>query len=389
MKIVQINSFSSGSTGKIMFNIHSALLNNGYDSYVVWGRGRNSENSHEIYLNDKIGVYIHALLSRITGKVGFYSKKSTKKLLQAFDTIKPDIIHLHNIHGYYINIEMLFNYIKKNGIRVVWTLHDCWSFTGHCSHFESIGCKKWVSKCYKCPQLNSYPKSIFDNTKWCYKKKKELFTGVKYLTIVTPSKWLLDLVKKSYLKNYQTTLINNSINLNVFKPTKSDFREKYNLNNKKILLGVANVWNDKKGLNDFIKLANTLDDNYKIVLIGLKEKQLKKLPKNIIGIKKTENQSELAGLYTCADAFLNLTYEDNYPSVNLEALACGTPVITYNTGGSPECLIYNHGMVVTFDELAKNIDKISNIKKKNIKINNNMIEEYLELYNKKNINKIF
>ncbi len=382
MKIVQINSVPNGSTGKIMLDIHRALLNNGHDSYVIWGRGRNATNDHEIYLNDKIGVYIHALLSRITGKVGFYSKHSTKKLLRILDEIKPDIIHLHNIHGYYINIEMLFEYIKKHEeIRIVWTLHDCWSFTGHCPHFEYIGCKKWINECYKCPQLRSYPKSFVDNTKWCYHKKRELFTGVKDLTIVTPSKWLLNLVNKSYLGKYKSKVIYNSIDLDIFKPTKSDFREKYNLQDTKILLGVANAWTQKKGFNDFIKLSKMLNDDFKIVLVGLNDKQLKTLPKNIIGIKRTENQKELAGLYSCANAFLNLTYEDNFPTVNLEALACGTPVITYNTGGSPECLIYNHGMVVTYDELLKNITQIANIKKKNIRIDNNMFKEYLEIYN--------
>ena len=245
MKIVQINSFSNGSTGKIMMSIHKELLNKGHDSYVVWGRGRKSENEHEIFLNDKIGVYRHVLSSRLTGKTGFYSKKSTKKLLKKLDEIKPDIVHLHNIHGYYINIEMLFNYLKKNNIRVIWTLHDCWAFTGQCPHFAAAKCDKWKTECKKCPMIHEYPRTFKDNSNWNYKKKKELFTGLN-MTIVTPSKWLANLVKESYLKDYQVKVINNGVDTDVFKPTPSDFRKKYNLKDKKIILGVASVWTEKK-----------------------------------------------------------------------------------------------------------------------------------------------
>ena len=335
MKIVQINSVLNGSTGKIMMGIHNELLKQGYDSYVVWGRGREPNNEHEIYMDDKIGTYFHVLYSRLTGKTGFASKRATKKLLKKLDGIKPDIVHLHNVHGYYINIELLFNYLKSNNIKVVWTLHDCWPFTGQCPHFERLKCYKWKEQCYKCPLTNSYPKAFIDNSKCNYIKKKELFTGLN-MTIVTPSKWLANLVKQSYLKDYRVEVINNGIDTNVFKLTKSNFREKYNLQDKKIILGVSSVWTESKGYYDFIELSKILDDDYKIVMVGLNDKQLKEIPSNIIGIKRTENQQELAGLYSTADIFFNPTYEDNYPSVNLEAIACKTPVITYDTGGSSE-----------------------------------------------------
>lgn len=387
MKIVQINSFSNGSTGKIMMSIHNELLNQGIESYVVWGRGRKSNNKNEIYMNDKIGVYFHALYSRITGKTGFASKRATRKLIERLDEIEPDIIHLHNIHGYYINIKLLFDYIKKNNIKLIWTLHDCWAFTGHCAYFDYCNCEKWEKKCNKCPQLNEYPKSFIDNSKYNFERKKSIFTGIKNITIITPSVWLLNLVKKSFLNNYEIKVINNGIDLDVFKPTKSNFRKKYNLENKSIILGVANVWDRRKGLEDFIELSKVIKNDTKIIIIGLSNKQIKKLPSNIIGIHRTENQRELIEIYSSANIFFNPTREDNYPTVNLEAIACGTPVVTYNTGGAPET-VRDNGLIVTKEDFLSKYSEY--IKKINNNFNNsikeysvyNMTKEYLKIYQK-------
>ena len=397
MKIVQINSFSNGSTGKIMMSIHNELINKGNDSYAIWGRGRKEENRNEIYLNDKLGVYYHALYSRLTGKTGFASRKSTKKLIKKMDKIKPDIIHLHNIHGYYINIELLFNYIKNNNIKVIWTLHDCWAFTGQCSHFTIPNCDKWRRECNKCPILNQYPKTIKDNSKWNYNKKKELFSGLN-MKIITPSKWLAELVRQSFLKNYPVEVINNGIDTNIFKPTNSNFRKEHNLENKKIILGVASVWDKRKGLSDFIKLSKILDDKYSIVLIGLDKKQIKEMPKNIIGITRTENQKELAEIYSTSDVLFNPTYEDNYPTVNLESIACGTPVLTYDTGGSIEFVDFlkndNVKYIIEKDKVANNIelikkyidliiDKDIELKDINLLEEKKIDEEYLNVYRDK------
>lgn len=383
MKIVQINTFSNKSTGTIMMNIHKRLLSEGIESYVVWGRGRDAKDDTEIYMNNKIGVYTHALHTRLTDKTGSYSKKSTRKLIEKLEQIRPDLIHLHNIHGYYINIEMLFNYIRKNNIKVVWTLHDCWAFTGHCPHFELIECNKWKEECYNCSQKNVYPKSILDNSKWNYQKKKELFTGLD-ITIVTPSKWLAELVKKSFLKEYEVKVINNGINTDIFKYRESDFKKKFNIEDKKIILGVASEWTKEKGLYDFINLSKIVDETVQIVLVGLNKKQIKQIPNNIIGIERTENAEQLAEIYSVADIYFNPTYADNYPTTNLEALVCGTPVITYNTGGSPECINETNGIVTDFEDFCKNYkeyinkeyseftEKISNIE--------NMNTEYINLY---------
>src|SRR5574344_564069 len=377
MKIVQINTFSNGSTGSIMMNIHNELQKNGVDSYVVWGRGRKSNNNHEIYMNDKIGVYFHALYSRITGNVGFASKHSTKILIKKLNKINPDIVHLHNIHGYYINIEMLFKYLKEKDIKVIWTLHDCWAFTGHCSHFITVNCQKWKNVCFDCPLLKNYPKSFVDNSTWNFEKKKELFNGLN-LTIITPSKWLADLVKESFLKNYKIEVINNGVDTSVFKPIKGNFRLKNHLENKKIILGVANVWTKQKGIEDFIELSKVLDPKYVIVLIGLTKKQIKKLPSNILGIKKTKTSRELAEIYSSADVLFNPTYEDNYPTVNLESIACNTPVITYDTGGSKECLNEFNGKVTTLNDMKLNYSKIIN---KNFIFNNDYSDKKLMIKN--------
>lgn len=339
MKIVQINTFPYKSTGHIMMNIHKILAEQGYDSYVCWGRGRPANNNQEIVISDNIGVIIHGIYTRLLDKTGFASRRATKKLLRRLDEIKPDIIHLHNIHGYYLNIELLFNYIREHNISVVWTLHDCWPMTGHCAGFDMCGCKKWKTGCFNCEQRGTYPASkVLDNSKWNWNKKKALFTNLN-LIIVTPSQWLRDNVMKSYLRDYRCEVINNGIDLNMFKPADKyeikKTRKKYDLDDRKIVLGVASEWTPKKGLFDFIELSEMMQD-VQFVIVGLTERQIKEMPQNIKGIKRTENQRELAALYTIADVFFNPTYEDNFPTTNLEALACGTPVITYDTGGSPE-----------------------------------------------------
>ena len=387
MKVIQINTFSNKSTGSIMFNIHEYLKKNNIDSYVVWGRGRKQLNDHEYYMNNRLSVYMHALYTRISGKTGFASKKDTKKLLNWIDKINPDVILLHNLHGYYINIEMLFNYFKTHkNIRIIWTLHDCWAFTGQCPHFEYVNCDKWETCCYNCPQINRYPKTFKDNSTFNYKKKKELFSNLK-IDIITPSEWLANLVKKSFLKDNHVEVINNGINTEVFKKVNNDeFRKKYNLENKKILLGVSSDWTDRKGLNDFINLSKLLTNKYKIVLVGLTKKQIKKLPSNILGISNTSNVLELREIYSTADLFLNLTHEDNYPTVNLEAQACATPVVTYDTGGSKETILSGNGCLINFHELVKNIDKYIELECNNnsIKSKESMCEDYYNfIMNKK------
>lgn len=348
MKVLQINSVCGiGSTGRIATDIHNILIDQGHESYIAYGRDLPKNCDNAIRIGTKIDNYTHVLKTRLLDKHGFGSKQATIEFIDKVKKLNPDIIHLHNIHGYYINIEILFDYIKEAKKPVVWTLHDCWSFTGHCSHFDYIGCEKWKTGCFDCPQKHEYPKSLFfDNSNRNYSKKIEIFSGIDEMAIVTPSNWLADLVRESFLKNYEIETIHNGIDLSVFKPTESDFKQKYKLENKFIILGVSSVWNQRKGFEEYIELSSMLNEDEVIVLVGVSEKQKQDLPKNIVGITKTTDTKELAGIYSNADIFLNLTLEDNYPTVNLEAIACGTPVVTYNSGGAKETVHKLFGQVI-------------------------------------------
>lgn len=364
MKILQINSVCGyGSTGRIATDIYKVLNKQGHECLIAYGRGTAPDGINSIKIGTNFDDYMHVAKTRLLDKHGFGSVKATKEFIKKVKEYNPDVIHLHNIHGYYINIELLFNYLKEINKPVVWTLHDCWAFTGHCAHFDYIGCDKWKDGCTNCPQKNEYPKSLFiDNSKYNYSRKKELFTGIKNMTIVTPSKWLAGLVKESFLKEYNIKVINNGIDLNVFLPKdKNIFRKKYNLEDKFIILGVSSIWNEKKGLKYFLELSNLIDSNSKIIIVGLNDKQLKNIPQNIIGIKRTNNLEELAEIYSTADVFVNPTLEEVFGLVNLEALACGIPVITFNTGGSVESIDESCGLVVekcSLKGLSEAINKI-------------------------------
>lgn len=367
-KLVQINVVCNGSTGRIMEQIQKAAEEHGYEAYSFYGRGKPS-NDKCYKIGNKFDVLWNVFLTRVFDKHGHGSKRATKKLVKRIEKIDPDVIQLHNLHGYYLNLDILFNYLKNCNKKIVWTLHDCWAFTGHCSHFTYPECEQWKTGCKNCIRKKDYPTSLaLDNSESNFTHKKELFTDIKNLTLITPSQWLKNLVKQSFLKEYPVIVINNGINLEKFKPTNTiEIHKKYNIpKDKKIILGVAAIWEKGKGLDDFIKLSKILDNNYIVVLVGLNEKQIKNLPKNVIGIKRTESIKELANFYTNSSVFINFTHEDNFPTTNLEALACGTPVITYNTGGSPESINYECGIVLekfTPDEVLKHLNRINNIKK--------------------------
>lgn len=363
-RLLQINSVvNSGSTGRIAEEIGQTAINYGWQSYIAYGRNPKESKSELIRIGSNLDVKLHGIKTRLFDKHGLGSKKATKRLIKEIQNINPDIIHLHNIHGYYINIKILFDFLKEYNKPVVWTLHDCWTITGHCPHFVFIGCEKWKTQCYKCPQKKDYPSSLFiDRSRKNYMLKKRLFTSVSNLTLVPVSNWLGDILKESFLNKYPIKVINNGISTGVFKPVNSNFREKYNLQSKFILLGVTNIWSSTKGLDDFIKLDQKLEENYQIVLVGLTKKQKKDLPSNIIGIERTESVQELVEIYSVSDVFLNLTYQDTFPTTNLEALGCGTPVITYKTGGSPEAIDEKTGIVVEQGDMDGLIQAIKTIK---------------------------
>ena len=356
MKIIEINSCDYGSTGKVMLQIAGKAIDSGLDSYVAIPKGRHNwakKYKKTIWIGNRISEDSHLILSRLTGFNGCFSVIATKIFLWTIRRLRFDIAHFHNLHNSYINLPMLFKYIKKNNIPVVWTLHDCWAFTGQCPHFTFEKCEKWKTRCHNCPRFRKYPEAYVDRTKTMWRLKKKWFTGVENLTIVTPSQWLGELLKQSYLKDYPVRVINNGIDLSVFKPTESNFRNNYKIGKDKfILLGVAFNWGIRKGLDVFVELSRRLDnDKFQIIIVGTTNKVVNDLPSNILTINKTNNQKELAEIYSAADLLCNPTREDNYPTVNMESIACGTPVLTFKTGGSPEILTEKTGVVVDYDDI--------------------------------------
>lgn len=360
--VLQINTtINRGAVGRITQGIGNVLLANGWESYIAYARYTSSSNSKLLKIGGFFDVILHVLGTRFTDKHGLFSSKATKKLIKHIDDLKPDIIHIHNLHGYYIDYSVFFDYLSKAKIPLVWTLHDCWSFTGHCAYFDFCKCSKWESHCNRCPQIGTYPKSFFDNSRRNYSTKKDSFTSVGKIVFVPVSDWLNHLLKKSFFKEYPSVVIRNGIDLQSFGY--SEAVDLPALKGKFVILGVSNVWEKRKGLDDFLSLSINLSDDMVIVLIGLSKSQMRRCPSNIIGISHTKDISELVSFYSRADVFLNLTYEDNYPTTNLEAIACGTPVITYNTGGSPESVKENNGYVVDKGDLVGVVECIQNIRR--------------------------
>lgn len=396
MKILQINAVykNGGSTGRITYELKKIIEKSGNEAFVAFGFEYLKTNDINTYKIENILELKYSILkTRLFGMHGFYNISSTKKMLKWISKINPDIIHLHNLHCHYMNLPLLFDYIKKNNIPVVWTLHDCWAFTGWCAHFDYINCEKWKTQCYHCKLKHSYPFTwFFDRSYTLYKKKKEIVNGVSNMIIITPSLWLANKVKDSFLNRYPIKVINNGIDLDIFKPSPSDFKEKYNLKNEKIVLAVANGFTKNKGIDFILRLPDLLPENYVVVIVGLQGRKIKKF--RGISIDRIDNVYDLAKIYSAADVFINPTLEDTFPTTNIEAIACGTPVITYKTGGSPESINQEVGVVVEKGNEEEFVKAIKNIEK-NIKISancrmraleyydkNQKYEEYIEIYKK-------
>lgn len=397
MKVVLINTVANtGSTGRIVMALYKKLEQESEDACIVYGRGSCASSVKCYKIGNEIDFLWHVLRNFFRGESGFGSGATTRRLIAYLEREKPDIIHLHNIHGFYLQCELLFDYIKRENIPVIWTFHDCWPFTGHCAYFDYAGCNKWQSGCKRCARHRSaYPYALFcDNSEEAYTRKMAAFQGVEDLTIVTPSRWMKGLVEKSFLKDYPVKVIYNGIDTQVFSPDK-----KCSINNDGgyIILGVANVWEKRKGLHYFKRLAKVLDEKYRIILVGLNciQRMLLKLGgySRIMAIGRLQSAEELCRLYSSASVYVNTTLEDNFPTTNLEALSCGTPVITFGTGGSPESIDEECGLVVekgnveglkvAVEKICGNLErypknKIAEKAKKYRK--EKMDEAYMELY---------
>ncbi len=334
MKIVQINATCGvGSTGKICVAVSELLSEKQVENAILYTIGKSSFDKSEKYASLPYTKW-QALKSRVFGNYGFNSRFATRRLLRALDRIQPDAVHLHNLHTHNLHLEMLFDHLREKKIKVYWTFHDCWAFTGYCPYFDEAGCSRWENGCHDCPQKKAFS-WFFDRSGRNFERKKRMLQGVD-LTVITPSFWLADVARRSFFRDHPIRVIHNGIDREIFSPRESDFRREYGIEDKFVLLGVASGWDARKGLDTFIHLAKTLDDSFKIVLVGVKKRLARKLPDNMIAIDRTESQIKLAEIYSAADLFVNPTREDNYPTVNMEAIACGTPVLTYQTGGSAE-----------------------------------------------------
>lgn len=352
--LIQIDScLGKGSTGRITESIGLIMKRLGWDCYVVHGDRYAGETKLESMKTvSRVQEYLHALGSILFDRHGLFSSSQTRRIMEKVRDMKPDIIQLHCVHGYYINYEILFEFLHGMDVPVVWTFHDCWAFTGHCAHFDFAGCDKWKTGCYACELLKEYPRSVFiDNSKDNWLRKRKSFTSVDKLHIVAVSKWLSDIVGHSFMQKYPIEVIHNGIDLSVFKRVDNNIREQYGISSDETLvLGVATAWGKDKGLNDFVRLSQ--EPGIKVVLVGVSEEVRKSLPENMIAVNRTESQHKLAEFYSAADMLVNPTYNDSFPTVNLEALACGTPVVTYRTGGSPEAIDAETGAVVEKGDYA-------------------------------------
>lgn len=396
-KLVQINvSLNYLSTGKIAEGIAQVAAANGWDCYTAFSGRYYRESSYPaIQVSSRIEELAHYAKSLVFDMQGLGSYLATQRLVRKLKSINPDIIHLHVIHGSFINYKVLFEYAHKYNVPVVWTMHDCWSFTGHCVYFDRAQCDKWKMHCEHCVQKREYPVSIgFDRSFKNYELKKKLLSNLQSLMMVPVSNWLADFTKQSFLGNRDLQVIHNGIDLSVFVPTKSDIRERYNIGDRFLIIGVANGFGSRKGLDDFIRLSEILGDDYKILLVGAHPEEIARVPGSMIALPRTSSQKELVEIYTAADVFANPTYEDNFPTTNLEALACGTPVITYNTGGSPEAIDAKTGVVIEQGNIKAFADAIRKMRE-NPLASDDCIQraaqrfdkdkcflEYIELYNK-------
>lgn len=361
LTLLQINETANvGSHGRIAESIGLLAKSKDWRSVIAYGRSVSSSQNELLRIGNRLDIYEHLIESRLFDHHGLASRVATRRFINQLKELKPDVIHLHNLHGYYLNYQYLFEYLNSVQVPVVWTLHDCWAFTGHCGHFVMAGCERWKTGCGLCPIFRSeYPRAFFDRSARNYALKKALFEANSNLHIVCVSEWLAGLVKQSFLKDKDIRVINNGIDLDVFQPLS------FRIGNRFRILGVSNVWTKEKGLFDFYRLRELLDPEfYDITLIGLKKEQISKLPKGIVGVERTKSASELAAYYSSASVFVNPTYADTFPTVNLEALACGSPVVTYNTGGSPEAVDAMTGIVVEKGNIQGLLDAIQEFSKK-------------------------
>lgn len=391
MRILMINTVCGmGSTGRICTDLARSYEQQGHEVKITY-RGTQilskDAEKYGVQVGTKADVYFHALVSRISDKAGFYSKRATRQLLQYIREYNPDVIHLHNLHGYYVNVELLFQYLKEEFKgKVVWTLHDCWAFTGHCVHYSYVGCDRWKTGCRDCPQKKTYPSSLFaDRSRKNYEEKKRLFTGVPNMTIVAVSQWLKEQAEASFLGQYPVVRVYNGIDYSVYRPLHSNIREIMGIGDKKMILSVSSGWDDRKGYGRLRTLAANAPEDWRFVIVGLAKEQISQLPENCIGMERTWDREEMVKLYTAADVFYHPSVEETFGLVTAEAVACGTYAVVMNATACPEPL-GDYGLVLDSGDPEEAIQKISEVltwknrNPVNLFTKKDMTESYLTLY---------
>lgn len=394
-KLIQINTVCNTSTGRIMLDIQRKAEEAGYVTLSCIGRRKVYQHLPCKKYGNFFSFWIHVGINTMFDRQGYGSYFTTKRLIKCLKNEKPDIIHLHNLHGYYLHLPLLFHYLvdEFNG-KIFWTFHDCWPFTGHCAYFTAVGCDKWKEGCTHCPNKMQYPISLFaDASSSNYHAKREMFTQLKRLTIIVPSEWMEALARQSFMKKYPIEVVNNGIDMETFcySPDKKVIQKYHLVDEKKIILGVASVWDKRKGLDDFVALSYKLPEKYQIVLVGLTRAQIRKLPSTIIGITRTENTKELVALYSQAKIFINPSREESFSLVTVEAMACGTPVIVLNTSAVKELVNSKSGVVVencssenylsAIDEIEQKRPTREMVRKTAQKYNNEqMLKKIMDLY---------
>lgn len=353
-KLLQINPVVrlNTSTGRIMKEIGETAMAAGWESYVAYSRARDGEPPHSsrlVPVGNRLDLALHAAATRLFDAHGLASHCGTGELVRRIREIGPDIVHIHNLHGYFLNYPRLAAFLEEYGRPVVWTVHDCWLYTGHCYYYSAAHCGKWRTGCGHCPQKHAFPASwLLDRSVRNWQDKRQAFGGIRNLTIVPVSEWIRGEMAGSFLADKHFQVIRNGIDLQVFRPDAAAKRT-----DKTVILGVATLWHEEKGLADLIALARCLREDEELVLVGrMDEAQRQRIPAGVRLIERTENVEKLAALYASATVFVNPTWQDNYPTVNLEALACGTPVVTYRTGGSVESVTDGTGAVVEQGDVA-------------------------------------
>jgi len=366
MKVLRITTeINRSSIGRTTEQLGKLIIAEGWESYIAWGRVDGKSASIKIKIGNKASVLFHGFLTRLFDLHGYGSYFATKRLVVQIKNIKPDIIHLHDVHGYYINLKVLFNYLKESGVPVVWTHHDCWAFTGHCAFYSTVNCNKWQTECHDCPLSRDYPGSFFmDNSRKNYRMKKKLFTSLNKIYNIGVSEWISKELKKSFLNKYPIQTICNGIDTDVFKPRQEceiEIREKYGLGNGTVLIGVATAWGERKGLSDYYKLREKLGCEYIIVLVGVPESIKKTLPKGMIGIQRTDSVDELCKLYSASSIVLNLASAESFGKTTPEGLSCGVPSIVYNCTASPYLIDDKTGIIVEKGDISALVDAIKTI----------------------------